>query len=105
MQLKKEKAKAKLTPEEMAREADRKAAWIAVRCATAVGQAIRSRGLLPGKLYLYWRGSVEYGVVTFVWSSSEPSLLKQLSYIWWFIWKGCLISKFYSFVSGQVQRV
>ncbi len=53
--MKKEKAKVKLTPEELAREADKKAAWIAVRCATAVGQAIRSRGLLPGRWCYYVR--------------------------------------------------
>ena len=31
------------------RDKDRKAAWAAVRCAAAVGQAIRSRLLLTGK--------------------------------------------------------
>ena len=35
------------------RDKDRKAAWAAVRCAAAVGQAIRSRLLLTGKISLH----------------------------------------------------
>ena len=34
------------------RDKDRKTAWAAVRCAAAVGQAIRSRLLLTGKIPL-----------------------------------------------------
>ena len=50
--MKKEKSKAILAEVTGQKDRDRKAAWVAVRCATAVGQAIRSRILLTGEMYI-----------------------------------------------------
>ena len=49
LQMKKEKSKAVIPEATGKKDKDKKAAWIAVRCAAAVGQAIRSRLLLTGR--------------------------------------------------------
>ena len=47
--MKKEKSKTSIPEATGKKDKDKKAAWIAVRCAAAVGQAIRSRLLLTGR--------------------------------------------------------